>query len=142
MSVSELQRQTAIMRAWNAGSLLTPTPGTATLLCLPIPPSQMTGYTAEELHGCRRDAASAPRYRSGGHRTPAGLLERRALLEGSTTNYRKDGTPYVVRWNISPSMTKTASHHFCLVQDISRLHRIGTPEPAFARALDASHDLS
>lgn len=62
----------------------------------------MTGYTESELIG------QSPRILQGpqtdrdliadlGRKIRAG-----EFFEGSTTNYRKDGRPYVVEWNISP----------------------------------------
>ena len=64
--------------------------------------TQMTGYTAEEVLG------KTPRLFQG-PRTDRKVLDRlrRNLaageaFEGETTNYRKDGSPFVLAWQITP----------------------------------------
>lgn len=63
---------------------------------------EMTGYSEAELLG------ETPRILQG-PKTDQGVLEElRAALkegeewEGETVNYRKDGTPYVVHWSVTP----------------------------------------
>jgi sigma-B regulation protein RsbU (phosphoserine phosphatase) len=62
----------------------------------------MTGYSKEELIG------QSPRILQGPEtdRKVIDQLSRKIwageFFEGSTINYRKDGAPYIVRWNISP----------------------------------------
>jgi diguanylate cyclase (GGDEF)-like protein/PAS domain S-box-containing protein len=64
--------------------------------------SHMTGYSMDELIG------QSPRILQGPDTDPAVIRELRCCLhegrffQGSTVNYRKDGTPYYVEWNISP----------------------------------------
>ncbi len=63
---------------------------------------EMTGYTEEELIG------QSPRILQGPDtdRKVIDQLNRKIrageFFEGSAVNYRKDGVPYVVQWNISP----------------------------------------
>lgn len=63
---------------------------------------EMTGYSQDELVGRTLKMLQGP------DTDPAVIDHLRACLreerffEGTTTNYRKDGTPYIVRWNISP----------------------------------------
>ena len=64
--------------------------------------SDMTGYREEELLG------RTPRVLQGPKTDANVLAELRAALEagneweGETINYRKDGTPYRVHWNVAP----------------------------------------
>lgn len=61
-----------------------------------------TGYTEKELLG------QTPRILQGPHTDRRLLRELTEKLKagepftGETINYRKDGTPYLTRWNISP----------------------------------------
>jgi len=61
-----------------------------------------TGYAEEEVLG------QSPRFLQGPETDRAVLDRFRAALEageewsGETVNYRKDGTPYVVQWNVAP----------------------------------------
>ena len=63
---------------------------------------EMTGYTTEEVKG------KTPRILQGPATDRAVLdnmrahLEREQPWEGETVNYRKDGTPYTVRWSMAP----------------------------------------
>jgi PAS domain S-box-containing protein len=63
---------------------------------------EMTGYREEEVLG------ETPRLLQGPETDRDVLDSMRAALEagdeweGETINYRKDGTPYIVHWNISP----------------------------------------
>ena len=63
---------------------------------------EMTGYSATELLG------QTPRILQGALTSPEVLQTLRECLQadrffrGSTINYRKDGRPYTVEWNISP----------------------------------------
>ncbi len=62
----------------------------------------MTGYSEEELLGQSLRILQGPE-------TDRAVIDRLSrnirageFFEGSTTNYRKNGVPYIVRWNISP----------------------------------------
>lgn len=76
-----------------------------------------TGYSAEELIG------RSPRILQGPKTDRAVLdrlrqqIARGAFFEGQTINYRKDGTPYLVLWNISPIRDERGRiTHFVSVQ--------------------------
>ena len=63
---------------------------------------KMTGYRADELIG------KTPRILQGAHTNPQVLGRVRMQLEAGeptvdeTVNYRKDGTPFIVQWNMAP----------------------------------------
>lgn len=78
---------------------------------------RMTGYSAAELIG------NSPRILQGPKtdlRVTAELRESLSRLQpffGSTTNYRKDGTPYTVEWSITPTQDiETERVHFLSIQ--------------------------
>ena len=103
---------------------------------------QMTGYAAHELLGRN------PRMLQGPHTCPKVLDELRRCLaqgrffKGSTFNYRKDGTPYLLEWNISPVRDGQGRiTHFVSVQhDLSALAQARASSDIFARTLDATED--
>lgn len=103
---------------------------------------QMTGYALQELLG--RD----PRMLQGPQTSPAVIAALRSCLadgrffKGSTFNYRKDGTPYLLEWNISAVRDASGRiTHFVSVQhDLSALATAQDAAAVFARALDASED--
>ena len=83
--------------------------------------ARQTGYSVEELIG------QTPRMLQGPDTDPVMLKELRRRLdqdlpfEGRTVNYRKDGQPYHVEWNISPvrnSAGKTG-HYLSVQHDVS-----------------------
>ena len=81
----------------------------------------MTGYTAEEAVG------STPRLLQGPDTDPDTLEDLRTALrageewEGEAINYRKDGTRYVVQWNVSPvrGPEGTILHWVSLQRDVT-----------------------
>jgi len=80
-----------------------------------------TGYTADELLG------QTPRILQGPQTDPAVLRRLRETIanggffEGQTVNYRKDGTPYLVHWNISPVFgdREQITHYVSVQSDIT-----------------------
>jgi diguanylate cyclase (GGDEF)-like protein/PAS domain S-box-containing protein len=89
---------------------------------------ERTGYSREELMGL------TPRILQGPLTDPKVLkrlrqnLEQGVRFEGATINYRKDGTPYIVHWSISP-MRNAANEitHFVSVQrDITHESQLET----------------
>ncbi|MCA1769040.1 MAG: diguanylate cyclase [Halomonas sp.] len=84
-----------------------------------------TGYTAAELIG------QTPRILQGPDTDPAVLQHLRATIadggffEGQTVNYRKDGTPYLVHWNISPIFDEREqiTHYVSVQSDITERER-------------------
>jgi len=87
---------------------------------------RMTGYTAEALRG------QSPRIFQGEKTNPRILQRLREDLRagrsfhGATINYRKNGEPYPVEWNITPVCDPAGSiTHFISVQkDLSGLRQL------------------
>lgn len=100
----------------------------------------MTGYAEHEwlgrspriLQGPDTDRAVIDRLRTS--------LHEARFFEGETVNYRKDGTPYRVRWNISPVRgADGAVTHFVSVQrDVTEEASLQTQRALLARALDGA----
>lgn len=103
---------------------------------------RMTGYALHELLG--RD----PRMLQGPQTSAQVIAELRSCLadgrffKGSTFNYRKDGSPYLLEWNISAVRDASGRiTHFVSVQhDLSALATAQDAAEVFARALDAAED--
>ncbi len=82
---------------------------------------KQTGYEISELLG------QTPRVLQGSQTNRAMLselklaLKRRQPFHGQTTNYRKDGSTYMVEWDISPVLdqTGTTTHFLSIQRDIS-----------------------
>lgn len=82
---------------------------------------EQTGYTAEELLG------QTPRILQGPATDRAVLQRLRASIaqgssfEGQAFNYRKDGTPYLVHWRISPVLDEREqiTHYVSVQRDIT-----------------------
>lgn len=103
---------------------------------------QMTGYSEEELIG------KNPRILQGSATNPDVINRLRQCLhdgvyfQGSTINYRKDGRPYTVEWNISPVRNDAGeiTHFVSVQQDISRLVAAQKTTQLFAHVLNATDD--
>ncbi|MBL37097.1 MAG: hypothetical protein CMP07_01690 [Xanthomonadales bacterium] len=87
--------------------------------------ARQTGYRVSELIG------QTPRILQGPDTDPVLLqdlrrrLDRGLTFEGRTVNYRKDGQPYHVEWNISPVRNQSGEiRHFISVQhDVTEMVR-------------------
>lgn len=103
---------------------------------------RMTGYSAQELLG------SNPRMLQGPDTNPDVIDRLRQCLRdgtyfhGSTINYRKDGRPYTVEWNISPVRDPAGeiTHFISVQQDISNLMAAQKTTQLFAHVLNATDD--
>lgn len=102
----------------------------------------MTGYTESELIG------RSPRILQGPD-TDRMVIDRlirkiRAgeFFEGSTINYRKDGLPYVVQWNISPVRDAEGAivAYISIQQDITARIAAERERSLLAEALNAASD--
>jgi len=63
---------------------------------------EMTGYAEEEILGKTPRVLQGPETDREVLDSIRAALEAEEPWEGETTNYRKDGTPHVVRWNVAP----------------------------------------
>ena len=103
---------------------------------------EMTGYSEAELLG------QTPRILQGALTSPEVLQTLRECLQsdrffrGSTINYRKDGRPYTVEWNISPVKDEAGvtTHYVSVQQDISAVTEARATSQLLAQALDATQD--
>lgn len=104
--------------------------------------TRMSGYSSEELLG------SIPRWLQGST-TDREVLDRLRLalaageyFEANTVNYRKDGTPYQVEWNISPvrNVDGAVTHFVSVQQDITRAFEYQKQIRLLSSALEMSSD--
>ena len=103
---------------------------------------RMTGYSEQELLGRN------PRMLQGAGTNPDVIDRLRECLRegtyfhGSTVNYRKDGRPYTVEWNISPVRNSAGeiTHFISVQQDISNLMAAQKTTQLFAHVLNATDD--
>jgi PAS domain S-box-containing protein len=83
---------------------------------------RVTGYTSNEVIG------KTPRILQGeltDRKVIENLVEtlnKGEFFEGNTVNYKKDGTPYNVQWNISPIRNEfdEVEYFFCVQKDITQ----------------------
>ena len=102
----------------------------------------LSGYGAAELLG------QTPRILQGPLTDHDVLAELRQCLaegrffHGSTVNYRKDGSPYWVEWNISPIRDESGvlTHFVSVQKSLSELVAAQGTNLLLSQALDASHD--
>lgn len=101
---------------------------------------KMTGYSLEELKGQTLKKLQGP------ETDPAVISRLRVCLkegryfEGTTVNYRKDGSSYIVHWNISPVRGDDGkvTHFVSVQQDMSDYVRAEQKIELLARALDVT----
>lgn len=134
----------AVEQAFNSVLITDAQPGPHGPLILYANPAfcAQSGYRADELIG------QTPRILQGPLTDPEVLAELRRCIgegrffHGSTVNYRKDGSPYLVEWNISPIRDGAgAVTHFVSVQkSLSELVAAQSTSLLLSQALDASHD--
>jgi PAS domain S-box-containing protein len=102
---------------------------------------RLTGYSPEEIVG------RTPRILQGKETDRRELDRLRAALEagenflGETTNYRKDGSPFILEWSVSPIHDESgAITHFVAVQrDVTERRRM---QRELSRALARERELS
>ena len=144
MSTSQLELfQSAVMQSWNAIVITDADLAAGCRVQIANPAfCAMTGYSLDELRGRTLSMLQGP------ETDPAVIDHLRACLrearffEGITTNYRKDGSSYIVRWNISPVRDEDGvlTHFISVQQDISEHVRTERENRLLARALDATSD--
>ncbi len=103
---------------------------------------RMTGYTSEELLGKTPRILQGPLTDQQVLRELGACLSEGQHFQGSTVNYRKDGTPYTVEWNISPIRDAQGriTHFVSVQQDISALRSAQRSAQLLADALHVSQD--
>ena len=104
--------------------------------------TSMTGYTAEEvigktpriLQGPRTDRRVLQRLREN--------LEKRESFEGETINYRKDGSEFILEWQIAPIRNAggETTHFVAIQRDITERHRARIAASRLAAIVDSSND--
>lgn len=135
--------QAAVIQSWNAIVITAADRAAGYPVQIANPAfCTMTGYTMDELRGRSLKLLQGPE-------TDAEVIDRlRACLregrffEGTAINYRKDGTRYVVQWNITPIRDEEGvlTHFVSVQQDISDRVRAQRETRLLARALDAASD--
>ena len=103
---------------------------------------KMTGYKKEEIIG------QTPRLLQGEKTNRAALEELKAKLsrgeffEGTTVNYKKDGTEYYVEWNISPVKNAQGEILFfvSIQKDITERIDLQEQEEIFKLSIEQSAD--
>lgn len=103
---------------------------------------RMTGYALDELKGRTLKMLQGPATDPAVIQHLRECLKDARYFEGATINYRKDGTPYFVRWNISPVRDRDGvlTHFVSIQQDISQVVQSQERNRLLSRALDASGD--
>jgi PAS domain S-box-containing protein len=78
--------------------------------------TEMTGYTADDVMGQTPGMLQGPK-------TDPEVLERLdrqihngETFHGETINYRKDGTPFVIEWKVTPIDEDGVTTHYVAVQ--------------------------
>ncbi|MBK1692114.1 sensor domain-containing diguanylate cyclase [Ectothiorhodospira mobilis] len=103
---------------------------------------RMTGYPAEELYGRNPRLLQGPRTQPETIQRLRECLREGRYFQGSTVNYRKDGTSYYVEWNISPVRDENGQvAYFVSVQrDISEQVAAEDRYDLMASALEVNSD--
>ncbi len=103
---------------------------------------EMSGYAAHELLGRNARMLQGPQTSREVIAELRSCLAEGRFFKGSTFNYRKDGTPYLLEWNISPVRDAGGriTHFVSAQHDLSALASAQASTDIFARALDATAD--
>ena len=136
--------EAAFMQAWNALVITDADLSAGCRVQLANPAFiAMTGYSLEELRGRSLSLLQGPATDQKVIDALRTSLKHGRPFEGVATNYRKDGSEYVVRWNISPihDESGTVTHFVSVQEDISEMVRVERTNRLLARALDATSDL-
>lgn len=134
----------AVHQAFNAVVITTADltgPGPVIMYCNPAF-CAMTGYAAHELMG------QSPRILQGPLTDPMVIdhlrncLQRGEFFQGSTFNYRKDGSVYLLEWNISPvrNAQGEVEAFVSVQQDVTERFQSEQRQALLARALNATED--
>jgi diguanylate cyclase (GGDEF)-like protein/PAS domain S-box-containing protein len=115
--------------------------GPRVLLCNPAFLG-MTGYSEDELVGRNLRMLQGP---ATDPRVIDDLRDRlatRRYFEGEAVNYRKDGTPYLVHWSISPVLDDDGrvTHFISVQQERTQEARAARERELLVRALESASD--
>lgn len=101
---------------------------------------RMTGYSLEEVKGKSLKMLQGPETDPAVIEKMGQCLKQERYFEGMTANYRKDGSSYIVEWNISPVRDDrgVVTHFVSAQRDVSEYVRAERQNRLLARALDAS----
>lgn len=104
--------------------------------------SAMTGYCRDEWIGRSPRILQGPLSDRGVIGRLREALDAAADFHGATFNYRKDGSCYLVEWNVSPvRCSEGAVTHFVSVQrDITERALAEQQQALLAQALNVTHD--
>lgn len=104
--------------------------------------SRMTGYSEQELLGRNPRLLQGPATNPDVMKWLRECLRQGSYFQGSTINYRKDGRPYTVEWNISPVRNPAGeiTHFISVQQDISNLMAAQKTTQLFAHVLNVTDD--
>ena len=100
----------------------------------------MTGYSLDELRGLSLKRLQGPATDPDVIRRLRDCIRKGEYFDGTTINYRKDGTPYVVRWNISPIRDDTGQivNFVSVQQDLTEFRDAQRKVQLLAQALDVT----
>lgn len=87
--------------------------------------TELTGYEADEVVGKTPRLLQGPKTEPWVLRRLRRRLEEEAFFEGEAINYRKDGSPYINHWSISPVRAPdgTVSHWVSVQRDVTERRR-------------------
>ncbi|MEI4944526.1 PAS domain-containing protein [Aeromonas caviae] len=142
MGSSELSLlKMAIMQSWNAVVITSADRAAGYPVKIANPAfCQMTGYAIDELYGQSLKMLQGPATDQEVINRLRSCLTSGEYFEGMTTNYRKDGSPYLVRWNISPVRDEVGdiTHFVSVQQDMTAYAKVEETSKILGQALDAA----
>ncbi len=86
---------------------------------------QLTGYRADEVIGQNPRIFQGPKTTPENRRRLREALTRNEVFHGSTTNYRKDGSEYIVEWSVRPVTDPNGrvTHYVSVQRDVTERYR-------------------
>ncbi|MGM0433836.1 MAG: PAS domain-containing protein [Pseudomonadota bacterium] len=78
--------------------------------------TELTGYSAEEVLGKTPGVLQGPETEKAVTDRLADDLKNHRTFHGSTTNYRKDGSPFTIEWIVTPVLDGGEVTHYVAVQ--------------------------
>lgn len=133
--------QMVFMQAWNSVVITNADKKTGYPVLIANPAfCKMTGYSLEELKGRSLKMLQGPQTDPEVIQRLRECLAKGQYFEGMTTNYRKDKSSYLVRWNISPVHDENGeiTHFVSVQQDMTDYMRAEERSRILARALNAT----